>query len=112
MVFSFPGPKKCGRWDCKIPLGVFMQQQLEGRESVMAVWLEAYLLGLEAEGPGHCLVKVSTAVFNPHHITDVSPSISSTTLTCIKLLYFYFTTSSVPSSFSEGQQRQVITILA
>lgn len=28
-----------------------MQQQLEGKESAMAVWLEAYLLGLEAEGP-------------------------------------------------------------
>lgn len=74
----------------------------------MAVWLEAYLLGLEA-GLRSLPDQSATAVFNSHYNTDLSPSISSTTLSCIKLIYFYFTTS-VSSSSSEGQPRQVNTL--
>lgn len=51
MIFSFPGPKKWGRWDFNILHEVLMQWQLKGMESTVAVWLEAYLFGLEAEGP-------------------------------------------------------------
>lgn len=104
MIFLFPGPKKQGRWDYLILRETLLQSQLEGRESMVVVQLEAVCLAWKQRVQGHCLVKVLTAVFDSHLITDVYPPNSA--LSCFKRIYFSFITSSVPSSLYPPQASQ------
>lgn len=101
----FP-PKKWGRWDYRFLSGVLMKRQLEGRAKAMSGWLEAYLLGLEVEGhsASNCIQLPS------HHRCFPTYFLSHSQLLWTDLLYF--TISFFPSSSSEGQPWQVITIWA